>query len=64
VAAGEAAGADGGARVSAGDGAFFCVFTVQQGEAPKFNVEGAGRDAKITVGRRKVRFDGKQIVLE
>jgi hypothetical protein len=64
VVAGEVSGTDTALRASATDGTFFCVFTVQQGTAPKFSVEGLGRTAKITVGQRKLRFDGKQIVLE
>lgn len=45
------------------DGSFFVVATFQRGEAPKVSVEGSGLDAKVTVGGRKVRFDGRRIVL-
>jgi hypothetical protein len=42
---------------------FFVVATVQRGQPPAVAVEGAGLDARVTVGRRVVRFDGRRIVL-
>ena len=48
-----------------GDG-FFLVATVQDAKAapPEVEVEGAGLAAKVTVGRRIVRFHGDKIVFE
>ena len=47
-----------------GDGEFFCVITIQEGEAPEVNVEGEGLDAVVRVGERTIRFDGTKIVFE
>ncbi len=52
------------AAAAEADGALFAVFTLQRGEAPKITVEGEGLDAKVTVGKRTVRFDGKTILLK
>jgi hypothetical protein len=45
---------------------FFLVATVQDAGVtpPAVKVEGAGLDATVTVGGRKIRFDGQKIVLE
>jgi hypothetical protein len=45
---------------------FFLVATVQDADAvpPAVKVEGSGLDAKVTVGGRKIRFDGQKIVIE
>jgi hypothetical protein len=46
------------------DGVFFLVATLQQeGAAPEIAVEGTGLDAKVTVGKRMVTFDGTKIVI-
>ena len=51
-------------RVKAtGGDSYFVVMTFQRGDAPKVAVEGAGLDAKVTVGGRTVRFDGWRIVI-
>ena len=50
-------------KTAGGDG-FFVVLAFQRGEAPKVTVQGAGLDARVTVGGRTVRFDGKRIVIE
>jgi hypothetical protein len=42
---------------------FFVVVTVQRKDAPVVKVEGAGLDAKVTVGNQTVRFDGEKIRL-
>ena len=41
---------------------FLVVMTLQRGAPPKVAVEGDGLGAKITVGKRTVRFDGQKIV--
>jgi hypothetical protein len=41
---------------------FFCVITVRRGDPPEVKVTGRGLDAKVTVGGREVRFDGKKIL--
>lgn len=41
---------------------FFAVITVSKGEPPEVKVEGKGLDATVTVGGRKVRFDGEKVV--
>jgi len=41
---------------------FFTIMTLQRGAAPKVVVEGQGLDAKVTVGSRKVSFDGQKVV--
>lgn len=47
-----------------GDGEFFCVITIQKGDAPEVTVEGEGLDAVVRVGERTVRFDGTKIIFE
>lgn len=49
-----------GADPNAGD--FMVVMTLQRGEAPAVSATGTGLDAKVTVGRQTVRFDGQRIV--
>ena len=44
-------------------GEFFVVLTIQDGEPPKVRVEGAGLNARVTVGRQVITFDGEKIVL-
>ena len=46
------------------DGAFFFVATLQRGTAPAMTVEGEGLDAVVRVGKRTVRFDGRNVVFE
>ncbi len=41
---------------------YFCVMTVQRGDAPRVTVRGRGLDAVVTVGGQTVRFDGEKIV--
>jgi HEAT repeat protein len=51
-------------KAQAGPGtSFFVVATFQAKDAPVVKVEGAGLDARVTVGRRTVRFDGEKVVL-
>jgi len=40
------------------------VLTLQEGTTPKAQVEGAGVDAKVTLGRRTIRFAGGKLALE
>jgi hypothetical protein len=51
-------------RVSttADGGSFFVVVTLQRGDAPPVKVDGAGLDAKVTVGGQTVRFDGNKVI--
>jgi hypothetical protein len=44
---------------------FFLVATVQEAGAapPAVQIEGTGLDAKVTVGRRRVAFDGEKVVI-
>jgi hypothetical protein len=53
-----------GAVTSEGDGTCFAVWTIQDGPAPKFAVEGEGLSAKVKVGERTVRAAGDTLVLE
>jgi hypothetical protein len=43
--------------------AFFVVVTIQRGAPPEVSVQGAGLDAKVTIGRRSLAFDGEKLVL-
>lgn len=43
---------------------FLVVMTIQRGEAPAVSVAGSGASATVTVGKRKVGFDGSKVVLE
>ncbi len=45
-----------------GGDAFFVVVTLHKGDPPPVKGEGSGLDARVTVGRQKVRFDGTKIV--
>jgi hypothetical protein len=45
------------------DGRFFVVATLQRGAAPSARAEGSGLDARVTVGRSLVRFDGEKIII-
>jgi hypothetical protein len=47
-----------------GNSDFFIVMTVQDGEPPAVKVDGEGLAAKVSVGKRVVRFDGTKVVLE
>jgi len=42
---------------------FFVVMTLQKGPAPEVQCQGKGLDARVTVGRRTLRFDGRNIVI-
>ncbi len=42
---------------------FFVIVTIQKGDAPRVKVEGSGLDAEVTIGSRKVKFDGQKILL-
>lgn len=44
-------------------GEFFVIFTLQRGPAPSVEAAGNGLDAKVTVGKRTLRFDGFKILL-
>jgi len=46
------------------EGEFFVVVTVGRGDPPAVKTEGEGLKAKVTVGKRTIRFDGEKIVLE
>jgi hypothetical protein len=46
-----------------GDGKYFVIFTVQAKKAPSVRVKGNGLDARATVGKQTVRFDGKKIII-
>lgn len=50
------------ARTKTDGDAFFVVVTLHKGDPPPVKVEGPGLDARVTVGRQKVRFDGTKIV--
>ena len=52
----------GGLTVGGGD-TYFVILTIQDGAAPAVKVDGAGADAKVTVGNQTVHFDGKTMVL-
>ena len=44
---------------------FFVVMTLQEGPAPEVKVvKGAGLDAVVHVGDRRIRFDGEQVRIE
>lgn len=43
---------------------YFCIITIQPGKAPAIAVEGQGLNATVTVGARKIRFDGEKIVVQ
>ena len=43
---------------------FFVVATLQRGDPPPVKVQGKGLTARVQVGGRSVRFDGKRIVFE
>jgi hypothetical protein len=47
-----------------GEGSFLVVITIQRGDAPPVAIQGAGMEARATVGRQTVRFDGQKIVFE
>ena len=48
-----------------GGNAFFLVATLQDAETapPEVKITGTGLDATVTVGARRVTFDGRQIVI-
>lgn len=46
------------------EGDFFVVMTFTRGEQPAVKVEGAGLNAKVTIGQRRYSFDGTRIVME
>ncbi len=48
----------------AGTKNFFLVATIQRGDAPTPKIDGKGLDAKVTIGKQTVRFDGEKIVLD
>jgi hypothetical protein len=41
---------------------YFCIVTIGRGDPPKVDVQGRGLDAKVTVGKQTIRFDGEKIV--
>ena len=44
---------------------FFVIMTLQEGPAPEVKVvKGAGLDAVVRVGKRQVRFDGENVLIE
>ena len=42
---------------------FFVVITFQPTDPPQVKISGKGLDARVTVGRQTVRFDGEKIIL-
>jgi hypothetical protein len=42
---------------------FLVVITIQHGEAPQVRMDGVGLDAKVTIGKRTIRFDGQNLVM-
>jgi hypothetical protein len=46
------------------EGDFFVVMTFTRGLQPKIASEGSGLNAKISVGQRTYRFDGKRVLME
>jgi hypothetical protein len=48
------------------DGAdtYFCVFTLQEEDAPRIEVEGKGLDAVVKVGKRSVSYADGTLVLQ
>lgn len=55
----------GGILVAPGDGkGFLTILTVQDGEPPAMDIKGQGLDAEIRMGRRTVRFDGQNVILD
>ncbi len=46
------------------DDFYFVVMTLGAAEPPAVSVTGSGPDAVVTVGRQKVGFDGRKVVLE
>jgi hypothetical protein len=42
---------------------YLVVFTIQNGPAPEVRVDGEGVQARIVVGRRAIRFDGRRLIL-
>ena len=46
-----------------GRDSFFVVVTIQRGEPPAVTVEGSGLNARVTIGKQTVSFDGEKIVL-
>jgi hypothetical protein len=53
----------GGVLQARGGEEYFMVATIGTGEAPAVKVQGAGLNAKVTIGQRKVWFDGGKVVL-
>jgi HEAT repeat protein len=44
---------------------YFVIMTMQEGPAPEVSIEsGRGLDAVVRVGERRVRFDGRKIIIE
>ena len=46
-----------------GGDSFFVVITVQKGAPPEVRTDGTGLDAVVTVGERRLSFDGEKIIL-
>ena len=42
---------------------FFVVMTITRGQQPEVTREGSGLDAKVSVGRQAVMFDGHNLVI-
>jgi hypothetical protein len=42
---------------------YLVVFTLQDGPEPEVKVHGEGIQARIVVGRRAIRFDGRRLIL-
>jgi hypothetical protein len=50
--------------VARGTGEYMAIITIGSGEPPAVKTSGRGLNSVITVGERKIRFDGEKIVLE
>jgi hypothetical protein len=52
------------ACTDAKDAEFFVIATIQRGNPPTVKVSGKGLKSVVTLGRQRIRFDGKKIVAE
>jgi hypothetical protein len=50
--------------IARGQGEYLAVVTIGTGEPPAVKVTGQGLSSVVTVGARKIRFDGTKVVLE
>ncbi|MFP4105095.1 MAG: hypothetical protein ACLFVU_03300 [Phycisphaerae bacterium] len=50
------------ALFATGGDSYFTIITIQKDKAPEVKVTGKGLDAKVTVGKRTIEFDGKKVI--